>query len=295
MQPLCGRDASHSRSIATDRASLPGSFIRLTRGYVHYELSGPEDGPAIVLVPGLSVPYSTFDRNAPYLASRGFRVLRYDHYGRGFSDRPLVDYGLDTFVEQLAELLPAIGLTRPFVLLGLSMGGPVAAAAAARFPGVARALILVDPVYEWPEPGPAGRLLLAPFVGEAIMALGGARLLVRAQRRDFFDESSYREFIPRFLPPLRYRGLASAVLATMRSIPRWPLEDVYRELGRSGLSTLLFWGSEDAVLPFEHSERSLRAVPQAELHRVLEAGHVPHWEKADEVNAVLDEFLRRID
>jgi len=96
-----------------DRAGLAGSFVRLSRGYVHYELIGPDDGNVLVLVPGLSVPFSTWERNAQPLAEAGYRVLRYEHYGRGFSDRPSGGYDLDFFVEQLVELLCAIGLERP--------------------------------------------------------------------------------------------------------------------------------------------------------------------------------------
>src|SRR5512133_1271455 len=86
-----------------ERARLPGSFARLALGYVHYEISGPKEGALVVLVPGLSVPYSTWDRNASFLARGGFRVLRYEHFGRGFSDRPRCSYDLALYVSQLVE------------------------------------------------------------------------------------------------------------------------------------------------------------------------------------------------
>jgi pimeloyl-ACP methyl ester carboxylesterase len=277
----------------TDRASLPGAFVRLSLGFTHYELSGPEEGQPLVLVPGLSVPYSTWDRNAPALASAGYRVLRYEHYGRGYSDRPRVAYDLDLFTGQLAELLPALGMRGPAFLVGLSMGGPVAAAAAARHPGLASGLALVDPLYEWPEPGAASRLALLPLVGDALMALLGARILAEGQRGDFLDESSFEEFIPSFLPPFRFRGIEGAVLATMRSLPSWPLAGTFEALGETGLPVLLFWGREDATLPFEQSRRVLDAIPQAEFRCIEGAGHVPHWEKASEVNGALIEFLER--
>jgi pimeloyl-ACP methyl ester carboxylesterase len=276
-----------------DRAALPGSFVRLSRGFVHYELSGPEDGPVVVLVPGLSVPYSTWDRNASALASAGYRVLRYEHYGRGYSDRPCVLYDLDLYVEQLAELLSAIGIAQPSVLVGLSMGGPVAAAAATRHPGIARALILIDPLYEWPEPDLRSRLIALPILGEAVMALRGGAILAEGQRVDFFDPRALEDFMPSYFPPLRYRGIPRAVLATIRSIPSWPLATTYAELGLSGLPTLLFWGRMDATLPFEQSASLLASVPQAEFRPIEGAGHVPHWERPGEVNEAMIEFLRR--
>lgn len=276
-----------------DRAGLAGSFVRLSRGYVHYELIGPDDGNVLVLVPGLSVPFSTWERNAQPLAEAGYRVLRYEHYGRGFSDRPSGGYDLDFFVEQLVELLCAIGLERPLALVGLSMGGPVAVAAAMKHPGLARAIVLVDPLFEWPKPRRAARLLSAPLVGDLAMALRGARILAGGQRGDFYDEAAHADFIPSYLPQFRYRGVERAVLATIRSIPSWPLRRTFADLGRSGLPTLLFWGRKDATLPFEQSAGLLSLVPQAEFHCVEGAGHVPQWEKASEVNEAIAEFLFR--
>jgi pimeloyl-ACP methyl ester carboxylesterase len=276
-----------------ERASLSGSFARLRRGYAHYELSGPADGPVLVLVPGLSVPYSTWDRNAPVLARAGYRVLRYEHFGRGYSDRPRAAYDLGLHVEQLAELLTALDVRQPAFLVGLSMGGAVVAAAAAEHPGLARAVVLIDPLYRWPEPGFATRLALAPLIGDAIMGLFGAKILAEGQRGDYFDEGSFREYLPTYLPPLRFRGIERAVLATLRSLPSWPLSTSFEALGASGLPILLLWGREDATLPFEQSTGLMALLPKAEFRCIEASGHVPQWEKADDVNKVMLEFLQR--
>ena len=106
-----------ARSLAT------GSFVELTDGQVHYELAGSGDGPVVVLVHGFSVPSFIWDPTFEELLSQGFRVLRYDLFGRGFSDRPDVDYDGTLFVEQLHELLAELGIEEPVDLVGLSMGG----------------------------------------------------------------------------------------------------------------------------------------------------------------------------
>ena len=275
------------------RSRLPGSFIRLERGFVHYELSGPKGGPVVVLVSGFSVPYATWDRNAPALAAAGFQVLRYDHYGRGYSDRPRIGYDLDLFVEQLAELVEELHLSRPLRLVGLSMGGPVVAAAVSRHPGLASALALVDPLFEWPTSGGASRLLSLHCLGETLMAIAGARLLSKAQRSDYSQADAYETFLPSYLPQFAYRGVGRAVLATMRGMPSWPLADVYSALGSSGIPTLLFWGRLDTTVPFEQSSRLRACVPQTEFIAVENAGHVPHWERASTINAALIDFLGR--
>jgi pimeloyl-ACP methyl ester carboxylesterase len=280
---------------APDRrpAAPGGSFVRLTRGLVRYELSGPPDGLHLVLVGGLSVPYETWDRNAPALAAEGFRVLRYDHFGRGHSDRPRARYDLGFLVGQLAELLPALGLAGPVVLAGLSMGGAVAAAAATRLAAV-RGLVLVDPYCERLPIGSARRLLLAPVIGDAAFALAGGRILAEGQRGDFLDPRAHEEFMPLYAPPLRRPGIPRAVLSSLRSMPTWPLAETYGALAASGLPTLLVWGREDATLPFEQGERLAASLPSSRFLPVDRAGHVPHWERPGLVNGAIADFLRSL-
>ena len=72
------------------RAGLEGDFIRLSDGYTHYQWAGPEDGQVVVLLHGFSVPYFLWDYVFKDLSEAGFRVLRYDLYGRGYSDPPRI-------------------------------------------------------------------------------------------------------------------------------------------------------------------------------------------------------------
>ena len=103
------------------RRQLGGSFIQLSDGYTHYRLEGPVAGPPVVLIHGFSVPLFNWDHTVPDLIQAGFRVLRYDLYGRGLSDRPRTDYTKELFDRQLRELLAALKITTPVDLVGLSM------------------------------------------------------------------------------------------------------------------------------------------------------------------------------
>jgi len=87
------------------RHDLPGQFIRRSDGYVHFELSGPEKGSLVILIHGITAHYFLWDDLSQSLLKEGIRVLRYDLYGRGFSDRPDVNYNEQLFVRQLLELL----------------------------------------------------------------------------------------------------------------------------------------------------------------------------------------------
>src|SRR5215211_8356132 len=122
--PFSYRDETKELNELT-RKQASGSFIQLSDGFTHYELSNAEAEETVVLVHGFSVPYFIYDPTFAFLTQSGFRVLRYDLFGRGFSDRPDTRYNIDLFVKQLADLLNALRFTRPVTLIGLSTGGPI--------------------------------------------------------------------------------------------------------------------------------------------------------------------------
>ena len=128
-----------------ERAGLPGQFIDLPEGAVHYELSGPVTGPLVVLVNGFSASYFLWDRNVDALTAAGFRVLRYDLYGRGFSDRPGGAYDLSRFTRQLDALLDVLRVEGAVDLVGISLGGQIAAAYTGAHPERVRRLVLLSP------------------------------------------------------------------------------------------------------------------------------------------------------
>ncbi|KAG8737641.1 hypothetical protein FRC12_017060 [Ceratobasidium sp. 428] len=113
-----------------------GHSVDLPKGRVKYWLIGPEDGKRVVLIHGLSMPSLIWKPVANRLAKTGFRVLIYDVYGRGYSEAPdaqTTNYDADLYITQLALLLQAVGWRKTRVI-GLSMGGAIAAAFASQFP-----------------------------------------------------------------------------------------------------------------------------------------------------------------
>lgn len=277
---------------AETRRGLPGAFIQLRDGVTHYEIAGPEDGPFVALVHGFSVPYFIWDGTFEALAASGCRVLRYDLFGRGFSDRPFATYDLDLFTHQLEGLLEALAPGRPAALAGLSMGGLVVSHFAANHPGCARRLALIDPAgfplgYSW-----AYKLALLPGVGELALKLFRVPNLEMSIASDFFDPRLVEMFIRRYRPPMRYKGFRRAILSTLRAGVLENGLPLYEQVGAQGLPVLLVWGKEDKTVPFRRHTEVLKAIPHAQFLPVDAAGHLPHVEQAGLVNPALVEFLR---
>lgn len=107
---------------------------------LHYELTGPEDGPAVVFVNALGTDLRIWDQVVG-LMPQGLRILRYDKRGHGRSDCPPGPYNMSALIRDLAALMSLISM-RDAVVVGLSIGGMIAQGLAARRLELVRGLVL---------------------------------------------------------------------------------------------------------------------------------------------------------
>ena len=274
------------------RASLPGDFIPLQDGIVHYELCGPEDAPLVVLVHGFSVPYFIWDPTFEALTRAGFRVLRYDLYGRGYSDRPHVRYDKTLFTRQLKELLDTLGCKTCRAVVGLSLGGVIAANFTVCYPGQVEKLMLVDPAGFPVDIPPAFKLLLVPGLGEVLFGLMNGERLENSLAEDLYDPEHVKKFVNLYRPPMQYKGFRRSLISTFRSGLVENGLDIYRQLGKmENPPVLLLWGEKDVTVPFKYSKNLISLVPRAQFHPIPDSGHIPHYEQASTVNPIILEFL----
>jgi pimeloyl-ACP methyl ester carboxylesterase len=275
------------------RWETDGSFIPLANGFTHYQLAGESTGIPVVLVHGFSVPCFIYDRTFDFLKTCGFQVLRYDLFGRGFSDRPRVKYGIHLFTRQLGDLLDALGMQRVH-LVGLSMGGPVTTSFLCQHPERVEKHVLIDPAGVRPIrlPGVLNALKL-PVIGELALGLFGSKVMVRNIASDLFSPELVDQFQAKYAIQMKYRGFKRAILSTLRQGMLGSFYDTYEQAGSLKRPTLIFWGRNDTTVPFEHSSLLLHALPHAEFHVIEDCGHIPHFEKPERVEPILLEFLKK--
>jgi pimeloyl-ACP methyl ester carboxylesterase len=278
------RDAEKKTLTDTDRKNAPGSFIQLKSGITHYQLAGPDTGQVVVLLHGFSVPYYIWDGTFEYLVNHGFRVLRYDQYGRGYSDKPDSVYNHAFYFNQLRQLLAALHLKTPVNLAGISFGGMLATNFTTEYPELVNKVILIDPGYE----------SLQPDKPEVIVRYYEAihpRERAESQLTDFKYPERYPDWVNKYKVQMQYKGFINSLVSTLYN---------YTYNGRKSntlLNTkhkpiLLIWGREDKTVPFTYSD-SIRSVLQTEFFPVDDAGHLPYIEHADKVNARMLEFLKK--
>lgn len=117
--------------------AFPGGVLNLG--------AGPDAGPPLLLLHGVLRRWSDFVPILPALACR-WQVHALDFRGHGRSARVAGRYRVTDYVEDALRILETFD--EPVVVYGHSLGGMVAAAAAAAAPGQVRAVILEDPPFE---------------------------------------------------------------------------------------------------------------------------------------------------
>lgn len=273
------------------RKTAPGQFIELSKGVVHYEMKGPVERETVVLIHGFATPSFIWDNNYDELVNAGFRVLRYDHYGRGFSDRPELKYNSNLFDQQLTELLTSLNVKLPVHLVGLSMGGAVAINFADRHPEMVSKIALIAPAGFPFKESFAMKLAKLPILGDFLMSVAGDRFILSGVKEAFVNPEKLPAFEKKFKVPMKYRGFNEALLSTMRHMNMKSLGDTYGRVGKQERPVLLIWGRQDDVLPFKNSEKVKEAIPHVLFHAIKGAGHNLIYENPEIVNPILYEFL----
>ena len=260
----------------------------------YYELTG--NGPPLVFVHGGFVDSRMWDAQvADFVLD--YRVLRYDLRGHGLTGpSEKRRYTVELFAEDLRGLLDALGLG-PVALCGLSFGGMVAQAFAARYPERLSALILADTAVSttltWSDK--LQTYLLAPrwLMLPTIRLLGVKRwvrfsfwLASRTRNADWFgadrEVSNYVKGAMLEVATTEYVKLYGAIYSFRQ-----------QNLAEVSVPTLLLNGEKESKSVFTHTAQLERLLPHAEVAVVPGVGHTSNMENAAAFNALLREFLER--
>jgi pimeloyl-ACP methyl ester carboxylesterase len=281
------RDVEHLPLDDAARKQAPGQFVRLSHGLVHYRAAGPLDGDPVVLVHGFSVPDYAWDATREALAGAGFRVVSFDLYGRGWSDRPDVRYDRDLFAGELGELMDALHMHKASVI-GLSMGGAVVGRFAATHPERVRSLVLLAPLNQ-----PHDISVMAwPGLGQWVFRSWYLPSLAASQLEDFPHPERLPGWRDRFATQMRYEGFGNAILSTIRNTSTQSSIPDFQAIGKSGLPVELVWGDRDHTVPFAQHVAVQLAIPQAQFVPLPGLGHMAVVEDPAAVSPHLISFLR---
>ncbi|MCQ8186015.1 alpha/beta fold hydrolase [Parvularcula maris] len=256
---------------------------------IRYRVSGPEDGPTLLLLHGFTFSLESWDALADRLDER-YRVVRYDLLGHGLTGPdPQERYAPGDRASFAGEVIRALALEQP-VVIGNSLGGLIAWRLAAAEPELVRSLVLIAPgafpfngVTEEPAPIPPG---------VAFFLRSPSEPLLRASLASVYADPAVITEQKLALVGERMKGNGDAFI---RSLELFTLPDPSDTLSVIEQPTLIIWGEEDRIIPPMHGPLVADAMPKARLITYQGIGHVPQEEVPGRVAGDIEAFLEGLE
>ncbi|MFD4369439.1 alpha/beta fold hydrolase [Rhodococcus sp. NPDC058521] len=245
--------------------------------------------------PGVSA-WSNFQHNLPFFA-KTFRVIMPDLPGFGGSDLPVLDevYTITT-ARKIADFMDHLGIESAY-FVGNSMGGAVAAELAALHPHRVRRMALMGSgglsvgIFQ-SEPS-EGFLRLFEFLEDPTRErmIGWIKTMV-------FDKSLITdELIDERMDNALADGVIDRTKAIFGSLfdpgKRAKYTPLWTVASTITTHTLLLWGRDDRMLPYDQAHFATRWMPEVELHTFAHCGHWIQIERRADFERVVQEFLTR--
>ncbi|MGP2471181.1 alpha/beta fold hydrolase [Yersinia sp. 2540 StPb PI] len=254
-------------------------------------------GPVVVLSHGWPLSSDSWEAQMFFLANNGYRVIAHDRRGHGRSSQPWNGNEMDTYADDLAELLDYLDIEGAS-LFGFSAGGGEVARYIGRH-GTARLakaglISAVPPLMVQTESNPGG-LPLSVFDGiRAASVADRSQLYIDVASGPFFGYNR-----PGAIPSqgviyaFWVQGMMGGHKNTYDCIKAFSETDFTEDLKKFSLPTLILHGDDDQIVPIDAAARSSsRLIPHAELVIYHGAPHGITDTHKERLNNDLLAFLR---
>ncbi len=262
-------------------------FVDVGAARVRVRIEGPEDAPVIIMNHGFTHSLETWDGWAAAFKD-DYRVVRYDLAGHGLTGPdPEMRYSPVERAAFLGDLMDVLAIDHA-VIAGNSLGGLVAWRFASANPDRADALVLTAPgvfsinaVSDEPARVPLPMRVFLMTAPESGMRKAAVRIY--GEDAEITDAT-----LERMRDMIRRRGNGAALIDALEE---FTMPDPTEELRSLNTPALIFWGSQDAIIPVDHGERMAALLPQATLIILPGVGHVAQEEAPHETSTEVLSFL----
>ena len=244
------------------------------------EEAGRAGGDTVVWLGSLGSTAAMWEPQVASLGAR-FRCLLVDHPGHGKSPTAPGPYTIAGLADQVVAALDTAGVERAHVV-GLSIGAMVGMALAIDHPDRVDRLALLctsaqlGPASAWEERAETVRDGGTGVIAETVVG----RWLSADYRAAHPDEFDALVGMVSSIDDQGYAWCCEAIAAM----------DLRADLPAITAPTLVVAGALDPATPVEHGELIASLIPGARLE-IVDAAHLANWERAVEVNALLEEHL----
>jgi len=246
------------------------------------------NGMPLLLIHGFPLDRSLWRSQIEGLQSAA-RVVAPDLRGFGQSGDAPETMTMDEYAADLKALLDALNVKQA-VVCGLSMGGYIALAFLAKYPGMLKGLILANTrAGADSEQAREARYANAqkafdegvPAIAEGMLP----KMLTEATRAN-------RDSLTAYVRSMMAHQPAKGVAAAQRGMAARP--DRTSMLAAINIPTLIITGSADTLIPPSESEAMAKAIPGSKLVVVPDVAHLSNVENPDAFNAAVREFIGKL-
>jgi 3-oxoadipate enol-lactonase len=251
---------------------------------IFYEVRGA--GDPVILLNGAMANTTSWNLQLPALLANNYKVILMDFVGQGQSDKPRTKYRMIQHIDEVAAVLDAVGVEKAHYV-GVSYGGEVALLCGINAPKRIRSLVVANSVssVDRSTKGRADRWLLAA-------RFRSGRMLWQMVYPDLYSSSFLEknwDFVAKTAPSfdlLDFDAFIEILKAFMEL-------DVTDQLGKITVPALVLTSDEDGTKPERYSEIMHEKMAGSEIKIIHGAGHLAMWEKPEEFNGAILEFLSR--
>jgi pimeloyl-ACP methyl ester carboxylesterase len=260
-----------------------GNFIKLNKGYTYYEYDNKDSNNALIFIHGFSVPSYIWDETYFSAIKKGFKVVRLDLYGRGYSSNLDIDYSDDLFANQVIELLNELKIKKA-TLLGLSNGGRVISKIAYLNPEMVDKLVYVS-ASSFQDHNPSldksvSGKEINDFIRNKYPTISKGQLL------DFKYPENFKGWDTKYEELLQYEGFAKALISTRKNHVNLDMENKY--INDSKIPFYTLWGDSDSAVVYNNFKDKLnKLMPRRVEFFISESGHLPNIENKKEFEDLL--------
>ncbi len=277
------------------KASLPQDrYVKVGNINTRFWQAGNK-GSTVVLVHGLGGSVENWMHNIDVLAQR-HRVYAMDLVGFGRSDKTPPVKDTDALVQFISDFMDTQNITKA-ALVGNSLGGGLVLQFALRFPHKVAKLVLADNAGMGRDVIIDFKVCSLPFLGELLIkpSLKGTEKL---WKQILYDHGLVTPELVKIGYTLgALPGASKSLLSVLRAGinlggQRAKLtKSLLKDLGKINVPTLIFWGKQDKIITVAHARIAAAKIPGAKLHIFDRCGHMPMFERPDEFNKMVLDFL----
>ncbi len=253
---------------------------------MYFEQQG--SGDDIVLISGLSADHHVWDTVYAAL-SKQYRVLRFDNRGAGQTDAPPRDYSVRQMANDAATLMKTLAIDKASII-GHSMGGYIAQQFAIDHADKTEKLVLITsrakPSIAVQTLSETWQQMIAQGIEPSIVSKNAMALLFAD---DFLSRSEQVDAYMTKKLANPHRQTAPGLAGQLAASRHYDSSEILADIK---VPTLVIGGEADRMLPLYNSQFLAENIPDAQLVVINGCGHMPQYEKPQQLLTLIRRFCR---